>query len=153
MFGNKALVDFGTKCKLNNDIAKVNIDKQIYTGYNFNFRIGLTKDALAFVAKHIDKNIPIDKLDYISEYQLVSVGKLGAALIKNSKEYYILTPIGPIMVNEDVKDTSLFGYFIQDVMNVRVENLLKIDLNNGWTEDKILELTQMRMREFGDFDR
>lgn len=151
MFGKKKLVDFGNNFQ--GDINTACIDQQTYRGNHFSFRLNLTNEAMEFVSKYMDENIPIKKLEYMSEYELASVGKFGASLIKNKKECYVLTPLGPINVSHLAKDTNMFSPFIKDFMNVRVEKLLNIELNNCWNNEKILQLTKDTMLGFGNRER
>lgn len=146
LFDNKILVDFGNNfnCSKNKFIC---LEKKISVGYHSSFRINLNKSSIKFVKKYIDKHINIEQLDNMPEYELVSVGKLGASLIKGNDKY-ILTPMGPKLI-KTIEKNKVLKHFL----DVDVEQLLNIELKNGWTEDKILQLTKDSILDLWNLDR
>ena len=143
IFNGKILVDFGTQMDIkDNDILY--LGQHSFNGENSSFRLNLTKEAEAFVQKNIDKNIRLKNIDK-SNYELVSVGKFGALLTNKYNKYFVLTPIGPQQIKYNANKKI-------DVMNINIEKLLDINIpKSGWTEDKILELTQKTFTDF-NFD-
>ena len=137
MFNNKILVDFGIPYNILSTDS-IFIEKLLDYGYTSEFTIDLTNEALNFISKDIDKNIPIKLLSSMTDYKIVSVGKLGVSLKKN-EDRYILTPIGPKYISISGR-TSI--KLLNNFVNVKVEELFNINLKEGWTQDKILELTQ-----------
>ena len=146
MFNKKILVDFGIPYPVSSKDS-VFIEKVLDHGYSNYFTMDLTQEALSFVAKKIDKNIPMELLKSMPDYKIVSVGKLGVALRKGLDKY-ILTPIGPMFITGP-RSTSM----LMDFVNVRVEELIKINLKDGWTQDKILELTQTTILGLENMER
>ena len=81
MFNNKILVDFGIPYNILSTDS-IFIEKLLDYGYTSEFTIDLTNEALNFISKDIDKNIPIKLLSSMTDYKIVSVGKLGVSLKK-----------------------------------------------------------------------
>ena len=81
IINNKILVDFGIPYNILSTDS-IFIEKLLDYGYTSEFTIDLTNEALNFISKDIDKNIPIKLLSSMTDYKIVSVGKLGVSLKK-----------------------------------------------------------------------
>lgn len=144
LFKNKILVDFGEP---KNNSGYKHIKMSLSYGYDDSFTLDLTEDAFNFVVKSIDKNIPIEFLKNNKDYKIVSVGKLGIALIKGENRY-ILTPIGPKLITQ-----PQISFMFTEFVNVDVGRLLNINIINEWTEDNILQLTKDTLLGFWNMER
>lgn len=112
---------------------------------SIDYKIGLNEKSLKFLEKYIDKKLKLDLIYSDNNIELISLSPYCASVEKFKKKY-LLTPIGMLNIPYFNTTSDLRHFLAADI-----NKLLKINVSRGWTDNKLIKLSNLYFKNDMDF--